>query len=100
MAITQSVLPSNNNPVGGPSAMVTATGSSSYVTGGDTVSLVIPYLPTYRIGGIFCTNGYSAFYNASTVKVQTYVSGGTEVTAATNLSAVVYTFLVAAPIAA
>jgi len=100
MAITQSAIPSNNNPVGGPTAMVTATGSSSYTTGGDVVTLVIPYLPNPRIIGVLVTGGYNASYNPTTGKVQTFVSGGTEVTSATNLSAQTYTFLVAAPIAA
>jgi len=100
MPITQLVAPANNNPFGGPTAMVQASGSSSYTSGGDLVTLTIPYLPSPRIIAVGVTGGYNASYNPSTGKVQTFVSGGTEVTAATNLSAQTYTFLVAAPIAA
>jgi len=46
------------------------------------------------------TGGYNASLNPSTGKVQTFVSGGTEVASTTNLSAQTYTFLVAAPVAA
>src|SRR5690349_20138969 len=100
MAITQLAVPANNNPLGGPSAMVQASGSSSYTTGGDVVALTIPYLPTYRIVGVFVTGGYNASLNPSTGKVQTFVPGGTEVASTTNLSPQTYTFLVAAPVAA
>src|SRR5215472_1712353 len=100
MAITQLVAPANNNGFGGPTLMVQASGSSSYTTGGDVVTLTIPYVSKPRIVGVWVTGGYSASYNPSTGKVQTFVSGGTEVTSATNLSAQTYTFLVAAPIAA
>ena len=67
--------------------IVTITGDASYPTGG--YALTFPGITTVLfVDAQSSSSGHPAVWNYATGKLQFFTSGGTEVTAATNLSAV------------
>jgi len=67
--------------------VVTITGDSSYPTGGYAISF--PGITNVVFADIQSSStGHPCAWNYSTGKLQFFANGGTEVTAATNLSAV------------
>lgn len=66
------------------------TGDASYPTGGYAITPAIFGLTTFDFVLVPSAKGYGANYNDATGKIVVYASAGTEVTAATNLSAVTF----------
>lgn len=66
------------------------TGDTSYPTGGYAITPAVFGLTTFDFVLVPSANGYGATYNATTGKIVVYASANTEVTAATNLSAITF----------
>jgi len=72
-------------------------GPASYATGGFTAEVAFDFeIDTAKIKGAWIGNdaGYSATFDANFEKIVAYVSGGTQVTATTDLSGVTFTILI------
>lgn len=69
-------------------------GPASYATGGFTADAIADFgisLAAIQSAVVTSDAGYTATFNADYNKILAYVSGGTEVTATTNLSSVEFT---------